>query len=152
MRSRSILSMLAFVSLFAPGWTHAQKADQAVMLPGLWEITVQTRSPILGPVLTHTVCIDKAHTLRPEPPKSKASDDCQVLPDAAAANETAYTTRCTKKNITSSLRITYSGDHFDGTATIKTSEAEFHQVYAAKRVGDCDEPLPPQNAIAPPTP
>lgn len=114
------------------------------MVPGLWEITVQTRSPIVGPLLTHTVCIDKAHVTRPEPPKSKATDDCQVSPDSAAANETAYTVRCAKRKITSTSRFSYSGDHFEGAVTINKADSEIHQVYTAKRIGDCDDaPLDP---------
>jgi hypothetical protein len=77
---------------------------------------------------------------RPEPPKSKKNDDCQVTPDAAAANETAYTVRCAKKKVTSTLRFTYSGDHFDGTVTIKNADEAIQQIYTAKRIGDCDLP------------
>jgi hypothetical protein len=141
MRFNQVVAMsVVFLSLIA-GSAHAQSAGAAVMLPGLWEITVQTRSPILGPPITHTVCIDQAHVARPEPPKSKKNDDCQVTPDAAAANETAYTVRCAKKKVTSTSRFTYSGDHFDGTVTINTAGALVAQVFTAKRVGDCDDPL-----------
>jgi hypothetical protein len=138
MRSRLIFgSLLALIVI--GGVANAQSNGTAVLLPGLWEITVQTRSPIVGPPLTHTVCIDKALLTRPEPPKAKASDDCQVQPDTAAVNETAYTIRCTKQNVTSSVRFTYRGDHFDGTATITKADGEIRQVYSAKRVGECDE-------------
>jgi hypothetical protein len=120
------------------------------MIPGLWEITVQTRSPIVGPPITHTVCIDKAHVQRPDPPASKPSDDCQVQPDAAAANETAYTVRCAKRGLTSALRFTYSGDHFEGTATITGADGEIRQTYTARRVGACDQPdAPPPTADKP---
>jgi len=131
-----MLFALGIGLLFSSG---VPAAEPPVIQPGLWEITVQTRSPILGPPITHTVCIAKARATPPAAPKSKPSDDCQVLADAAAANETAYTTRCAKRNVTSTLRFTYLGDHFDGTATIKTADAEIQQVYTAKRIGDCDE-------------
>lgn len=114
-------------------------AQAAVMVPGLWEITVQTRSPIVGPPITHTACIDKAHATRPDPPKSRASDDCQVTPVASAANETAYTVHCAKGNVTTTSHFIYSGDHFDGTVTIVRANDEVHQVYTAKRIGDCDD-------------
>jgi hypothetical protein len=132
------------------GRAHAQSSAKEVMTPGLWEITVQTVSPIKGPPITQTVCIDKAHATRPSPPKSRTSDDCQVSTDAAAANETAYTVRCAKRKTTSSARFTYAGDHYDGTVTITTPDAEIHQVHTAKRIGDCDEPLtdPPVTTTA----
>ena len=122
--------------------SQAQTAAKQVMIPGLWEITVQTVSPVKGPLITQTVCIDKAHSTRPSPPKSRASDDCQVSLDEDAANETAYTVRCAKRKTTSSARFTYAGDHYDGMVTITTADAEIHQVHTAKRIGDCDEPLP----------
>src|SRR5262249_13609973 len=120
MRFRSFLGFLAaFVIVAVAAITRAQQAPRAaVMTPGLWEITVQTKSPILGPPTTHTVCIAKAIVPPPAPPKSKASSDCRVQSDAAASNETAYTIRCAQAGTTSSWRFTYSGDHFDGTATI----------------------------------
>lgn len=118
----------------------AQSAGPAVMTPGLWEITVQTRSPIVAAPLSHTVCIDKANIIRPEPPKSKPNDDCQVLPDVAAANQTAYTVRCAKRKVTSTLRFTYAGDRFDGVVTIKNADGEFQQLYSAVRIADCDAP------------
>jgi hypothetical protein len=139
MRLRYFLSMSTVFAALTVSSAHAQAAGAAVMVPGLWEITVQTRSPIVGPPITQTVCIDRAHVARPEPPKTKASDDCQVLPDTASANETAYTVRCARKKITSTSRFTYSGDHFDGTVTINRPDAEILQIYTAKRVGACDD-------------
>ena len=141
MRRLPVVISLAFAALLT-GITHAQTAAKEVMIPGLWEITVQTVSPIKGLPITQTVCIDKAHSTRPSPPRSKASDDCQVSPDAATANETAYTVRCAKRKTTSSARFTYAGDHYDGTVTIITVDAEIHQVHTAKRIAACDEPLP----------
>jgi hypothetical protein len=119
------------------------------MVPGLWEITVQTKSPVLAAPVSHTVCIDKTHVAKPELPKSKARDDCQVTPDAAAANEAAYTVHCAKKNVTSTSRFTYLGDHFNGSVTIKNADGEFQQVYTAVRISDCDDALP-DPAPAPP--
>jgi hypothetical protein len=145
------LSVALSVVALAGVRAEAQPAGAAVMTPGLWQITVQTQSPIVGPPITHTVCIDKAHVTRPEPPKSKPADDCQVSLDPAAANETAYTIHCAKRNVSSSSRFTYSGDHFDGTVKITTADAEVHQVYTALRIGDGDDPLP-SPAATPPAP
>lgn len=136
-----VATSIVFVALLAHG-LQAQTAKPVVMVPGLWEITVQARSPMIGPPITHTVCIDKAHVTRPDPPKSKPNDDCQALPNAAAANETAYTIHCARRNVTTTSRFTYSGDHFDGTVVITTANGEVHQVYTAKRLSDCEEDVP----------
>lgn len=137
--------VVSSIAVLTAANVRAQSSGAAVITPGLWEITVQTKSPIVGPPVTHTVCIDKTHVTRPDPPKSKPSDDCQATPDPSAANESAYTIRCAKRNVKSSSRFTYSGDHFDGTVTITTGDGEVHQVYSAKRVGECDDPLPAQS-------
>ena len=139
MRFRIAVVFLLLVAAVVAGISHAQQPTaQAAMASGLWEVTVQTRSPIAGAPLTHTVCIDKALALRPDPPRSRPSDDCQVQPDAAASNETAYTVRCTKRGVTSSFRFTYWGDHFDGSSTITSSEGHVQQTFSGKRVGACD--------------
>lgn len=133
-----VATSIVFAALVATG-VHAQTAKTDVMVPGLWEFTVQTRSPILGPPITHTACIDKAHATRPDPPKSRATDDCQVSSDSAAANETAFTIRCARRKITSTSRFSYSGDHFEGAVTVSGPDSEIKQVYTAKRIGDCDD-------------
>jgi hypothetical protein len=137
MRIQKFLMLSVVVALISPR-THAQ-ASPGAMTPGLWEITIQTRSPIVGPLLTHTVCIDKATAGRSQTPKTKASDDCQVSPEAAASNETAYSVRCAKRKISSIAKFTYSGSHFEGVVTINTPDGEVKQVYAGVRVGDCDD-------------
>ena len=43
------------------------------------------------------------------------------------------------------------GDHFTGTVSIMNADGEIQQVYTAKRVSDCDSPLPEPNP-APPVP
>ena len=152
MRHRLFLATLLVLAALTAGNARAQAAGAAVMVPGLWEITVQTRSPILAAPITHTVCIDKAHVTRPEAPKSKPTDDCQVLPDAAAGNETAYTVRCAKRHVTSTSRFTYSGDHFNGTVTITPASGEqIQQVYTAVRISDCYD-LPDLSATPPANP
>jgi hypothetical protein len=152
MRSRCLLILLVTLAAISSTTTlRAQSGGAAVLTPGLWEITVQTTSPVAAAPMSHTVCIDKLHVTKPEPPKSKASDDCKVLPDAAAANETAYTVHCGKKKTTSTSRFTYSGDHFSGTLTVQTPGSdEVKQVYTAVRIGDCDEQPDPNPTPAPP--
>jgi len=140
MHSRFFLALSIAIASLVTRTAEAQSAGTPVILPGLWEITIQPRSPIAGPPLTHRTCIDKDHLMRPDPPRARASDDCQVVRDAAAANEIAYTVRCTKRQLTSSTRITYSGDHFDGAVLIRSANGDVQQVITGKRVGDCDDP------------
>ncbi|HKS22552.1 MAG TPA: DUF3617 family protein [Thermoanaerobaculia bacterium] len=142
MRLRNALGVFIAVIGVAGTVAGAQQPASAVMAPGLWEITIQTRAPIVGVPLTHTVCIAKALVSRPDPPRSKPSDDCQVQPDAAAANETAYTVRCAQRATTSSWRFTYAGDHFDGTSTLTSGQGEVRQTFTGKRIGACDD-VPP---------
>jgi hypothetical protein len=117
------------------------------MVPGLWEITLQTRTPALGAPLTHTICIERAVLTRPDPPKSNTRDDCQVSVDPAAANETAYSVRCAKRKALSASRVTYLGDRFEGTITIHDQNGDVQQTYTGHRVDDCEPLLP-----APPIP
>ena len=146
MRFRASLVMSITCFALVVGSVHGQSNAAPVLVPGLWEITVQTRSPILAAPISHTVCIDKRHVMLPEPPKSKPADDCQVAPNAAASNETAYTVRCQKLQVTTTSRFTYSGDHFAGSVTITSKDGEIQQVYTAVRVGECDN----QPALTPP--
>jgi len=122
----------------------------AVMVPGLWQITVQTHSPILSAPITHNVCVDKALTARPDPPKAKSKDDCQVFPDPSPSNETAYTIRCATQRNSSSSRFTYLGDHFQGTVTLHNEIGDIQQTYTGVRVGDCEETQPAPTLPPPP--
>jgi hypothetical protein len=148
MRIHHVLTFAAALTVLMSGSANAQARGAAVMTAGLWEITMQTRSPIVAAPISHTVCIAETQVTRPEPPKSRAHDDCQVLPDAAAANQTAYTVRCAKRQVTTTARFTYSGDHYEGTVTIKSAGGEVQQVYTAVRIGDCD-PSPGLTTVPP---
>jgi hypothetical protein len=134
---------LSVMGLNVQAQTTKPTAPPQVLLPGLWEITVQTRTPIAGPPITHSTCVTKVESVLPVPPKAKKLDDCQVVPNAAAANEMAYTVRCAKRKVTSAARFTYSGDHFTGTVTIQTDAGEIQQVYSGVRIGDCEDPPEP---------
>lgn len=129
---------------------QGQGSNTQVMQPGLWRVTVQTKSPVVAAPISHEVCIDKANAGRPLPPQSKAGDDCQSLPDSAAANETAFTVRCAKRKLTTTSRFKYAATHFEGTVTMKTPDGEVQQVYTAERIGDCDAaPEVPSSPAAP---
>jgi|GEM_PF-1772962 len=141
-RNRFVAITLFAMSL-APLAAFGQSASQTIVLPGLWEITVQTKSPVVGSPISHTVCIEKALLTKPDPPKSKAKDDCQVLAEPGPSNQTAFTIRCAKKKSTSTSRFTYLGDHYEGTVTISNGDhGDIEQVYTGTRIGDCDDLVP----------
>jgi hypothetical protein len=145
------VTCIVFSGLLGTGaFAQGQSPTTQVMQPGLWRITVQTKSPVLAAPVSHEVCIDKANAVRPSAPKSKPGDDCQSLPDAAAANETAYTVRCGKRKITTTSRFKYASTHFEGTVSIKSPDSEIQQVYTAERIGDCD--VVPETAASPSAP
>jgi hypothetical protein len=147
MRLKSVGSISLIVAAFTVGSAFAAQAPTEIMVAGLWEITLQTKSPLAGPPITHTVCVERPLLTSPDPPRSKAKDDCHALPDPAAPNETAYTVRCTKSKVTSSSKVKYLGDHFEGTITIHNDQGDIQQTLTGTRVGDCEETTP-----APPIP
>jgi len=157
MQFKRAITIAVTLAISTPITLFAAAPQTAGMIPGLWEITLQTTSPVAAPPSTYTICVDRALELRADPPKGKAKNDCQVSFDPAATNETAFTVRCTKGKTSSSSRITYLGDHFTGTIVmVSASGAETHQDYKGTRIGDCDEtqpapPLPPAPQT-PPTP
>ncbi|HEV7426784.1 MAG TPA: DUF3617 family protein [Thermoanaerobaculia bacterium] len=134
--------MTSVIAVWTARAAFAQSNAPAALTPGLWEITVQTQLPTPAAPMSHTVCIDKLHVAKPNPPRSRPSDDCQVTADAASANETAYTVHCGKRNVTSTSRFTYSGSHFEGVMIITGPDSEIRQVYSAKRLGPCDDEQP----------
>ena len=143
MRSSVKSAVYGICVLLMVGQAWAEQPSSG-MAPGLWQITLQTKSPLLSAPISHTVCIAAPFTTKPGPPKSRPKDDCQVTSDAGGADETAFTIRCTAKKITSSSRFKYLGDHFEGTTTITEEHLKVEQVYTGTRIGDCDEDLLPR--------
>src|SRR5437764_490436 len=136
------------VVLLAVLWSaraYAAPPQVVGMIPGLWQITVQTTSPASLAPVTHAICVDRALEMRADPPKTKSKDDCQVSLDPSVSNETAFTVRCAKARTSSSSRFKYLGDHVTGTVVMTNASGEIHQDYTATRIGDCEEtqPAPP---------
>lgn len=132
---------------------YAATSQSAGMMPGLWQITLQTTSPVAGPPTTHAICVDRPLATRADAPKTKSKDDCQVFQDASAANETAFSVRCAKAKTSSASRVTYFGDHFAGTIVMTNpAGGEIHQDYSGVRIGDCEDTDPPPPLPQPPPP
>ena len=64
-----------------------------LLVPGRWEITLQNELPYAAQPVTYNVCID-ASAARPEPPKGKPSDPCQIVTGGVAGNVLSYRSRC----------------------------------------------------------
>lgn len=107
-----------------------------LLVPGRWEITLQNELPYAAPPVTYNVCID-ASAARPEPPKGRPSDPCQIVTGGVAGNVLSYRSKCGKDS-SSDVRITYHGDRYEGVVELTDSSGLFRQTITAKRVGACD--------------
>ncbi|MDP9194455.1 MAG: DUF3617 domain-containing protein [Acidobacteriota bacterium] len=117
--------------------TAAGAAQPPVLEPGLWEVTIKTQMGDATPTMIEQICISKEQADRPEPPKAKKAADCQVT-GALTGNKSKYQIKCGRKNATSDVEFTYSGDRYEGVVTIKNDDVgELRQVYTAKRIGAC---------------
>lgn len=116
----------------------AGAAQAPVLEPGLWEVTIKTQLGDATPTMVEQICISKEQAERlVEPAKGKKTADCQVT-GALTGNKLKYQTKCGRKNATSDVEFTYSGDRYEGVVTIRNDDVgEIRQVYTAKRIGDC---------------
>ena len=136
--------LLTIAAAFFTAGAHA-----GVLNPGRWEITIRTVHPSEMPPMTSEICISKEDAERPEPPKRKASDDCQVT-GALHGNLLKYKTKCERGKSSSDAEFTYQGDRYDGVVTIKFESGEIRQIHSARRIGECE--APPQPVVIPPPP
>ena len=117
--------------------TAAGAAQATVLEPGLWEVTIKTELGDATPTMVEKICISKEQAEHPEPAKGKKTADCQVT-GALTGNKSKHQIKCGRKNATSDIEFTYSGDRYEGVVTIRNDDVgEIRQVYTAKRIGDC---------------
>jgi hypothetical protein len=129
----AILCSVAAALLLAP----AGAAQESVLEPGLWEVTIKTQLSDATPTMVEQICISKEQADHVRPPKAGNAADCQVT-GALTGNKLKYRVACGRKNATSDTEFTYSGDHYEGVVIIKNDEVgEIRQVYTARRIGDC---------------
>jgi Protein of unknown function (DUF3617) len=115
----------------------AAAAPPSVITPGRWEVTMRTEAPVVTPVQTTELCISRQAAEKPEPPRGKPTDDCRVVNGGLAGNVLAWTTKCSKREVSS--RFTYNGDAYEGVIEIKGEGETIRQVVTARRIGDCPE-------------
>src|ERR1700741_3782101 len=128
-RTGTILCSVAAALLLA---TAAGAAQPSVLEPGLWEVTIKTQLADATPTMVEQICITKEQAEHPEPAKAKKSADCQIT-GALTGNKLKYQIKCGRKNATSDLDFTYSGDRYEGIVTIKNDDVgEIRQVHTAK--------------------
>lgn len=118
-------------------------APPQLVVPGRWEITLRNELPHPSAPVSFFVCIEPGPAERPEPPKSKPSDPCQITGGGVAGNVVTFSSNCgaSKK---SNVRIEYGGDHYEGVVDLEESTREVRQIITARRVGSCEDPVPVQ--------
>ena len=136
------VSLLLLAGLIA---ASATAATSPILLPGRWQITIRPELPVAAPEMTVETCLSAVEAERPEPPRGKPTDDCQVVGSPLQGNVLAYVIKCSKRDATTTGRFTYNGDHYDGVVEGKIDGRKFRQVHTAIRLGDCPEP--PKNPL-----
>jgi hypothetical protein len=135
---RRLYAVCCFVLLIAVISPCAKaQTDPLALKPGLWELTVEMKSPIAAPPVTSEFCIAKEHG-KPDRPQTKSKDDCQVLDQPAPGNEAAYTVTCAKLKRTLKANFKYYGDHYEGTTTTTWNDVEIVHTYTARLIGECE--------------
>ncbi len=98
----------------------------AEMKEGLWTITTQAEMqgmPVQMPATTMKQCITKKDMV-PKPEKQEKGQECKMKDQKVTGDTVTYTMECktAEGSMTSSSKMTYKGDSFDGTTntTMKT--------------------------------
>jgi hypothetical protein len=98
----------------------------AEMKEGLWTITTQAEMkgmPVQMPATTMKQCITKKDMV-PKPEKQEKGQECKMKDQKVTGDTVTYTMECktAEGSMTSSGKMTYKGDSFDGTTntTMKT--------------------------------
>jgi len=136
---RYVLGMVLLVTALAPAALGQSKenANSKDLNPGLWEITIQMESPLVGLPSTSEVCMSGDQD-KWKKPKTNPKDDCQAADVPAAANEVSFTVTCAKLKRSTTSKFTYSGDHYEGVAITNLDGIEIRTKYTARRIGTCD--------------
>ena len=109
------------------------------MIPGKWQITLQTISPFEAPPMVTSGCVDKVHADNPQPPHPGASDDCQIASSKFDGTDMVYAVQCKKQHRSSETKLTFRGQSYTGTVTIHDGDLVNRAAYIeAVRLGECD--------------
>jgi Protein of unknown function (DUF3617) len=106
--------------------------------PGLWEVTLQTRQPLVADPMTATQCITPERA-NPAPPVIPAGADCKVANAATDNDSLTYTIQCAKAHVTNNTKITYTGSTYSGTMSLQTENGTVVQTIDAKWLGPCSQ-------------
>ena len=118
----------------------------AEMKEGLWTITTQAEMkgmPMQIPPTTMKQCITKKDMV-PKPEKQEKGQECKMKDQKVTGDTVTYTMECktAEGSMTSSGKMTYKGDSFDGTTntTMKTKgqpDMLVNSKMTGKYVGPC---------------
>jgi len=131
------LILLAITTVPAAFGQSKETANSKDLSSGLWEITIQTESPVVGLPATSEVCLSGDED-KLKKPKTHPKDDCQAIDVPAASNEVAFTVNCAKLKRSTSVKLSYLGDRYEGIAVTNLDGIEIRTKYTAKRLGACD--------------
>lgn len=133
--------LTALVSLLLAGVAPLQAAD---MQPGLWEITSEMQMQGMGmrmPATTQRTCISREDMI---PMDRQQVENCTMTSQETSGDTVEWTMECNQDGMQSQGhgRITYSGDHYQGTMEIQMDVPQMGrqvmtQKLSGKRVGDC---------------
>lgn len=140
LRNVFIALAVAITLIFAAG-------ASAEMKEGLWEITTKAEMkgmPMQMPATTMKQCITKKD-MAPKPEKQEKGQDCKMKDQKVTGDTVTYTMECksAEGTMTSSSKITYKGDSFDGTTntTIK-AKGQPDMLMNSKMTGKYTGPCP----------
>jgi hypothetical protein len=113
------------------------------MHEGLWEITTKTEMPgmpIQMPARKHRQCLTKN---KMEPKTQDQEAGCKLTDRKISGNTLTWVIKCSGENAMQAVgKITYYGDSFKGTITMKASDGEEGEMNIVNRlsgirIGEC---------------
>lgn len=113
------------------------------MEEGLWEITTKIEMAGMAfsmPGMTQTMCLTK-EDLIPQQDLQAQSNDCTVKSKTISGNSVAWEVVCNTDGgkTTSTGKITYNGDSFEGTVNMTVPGAgPMQQTMTGRRIGACN--------------
>ena len=117
-------------------------ANAGPQRPGKWQLTMEMEMPGMPmkmPPQTFTNCVTKEMADKPEPPKGKKDNDCQVYDYKIDGNVVSWKVKCEKQNVMGDGKMTFTGDTYEGVTHMKMGEHEVTTKLTGKRLGDCEE-------------
>jgi uncharacterized protein DUF3617 len=136
---RNAIVLIGVVCCAAAAAAQTPKSPQK---PGKWQMKMEMEMPGMPmkmPPITTEVCITEADLADPQKavPQSDPKSQCKVGEYKIKDNTVSWTIDCPKQKTTGSGEITYSGDSFTGSMTMKMDDREMKTKYSGKWLSTC---------------